>query len=148
MTNQMITCHSLKHYSIILIGFFILLLYNCPTAYSQSQSQLEDAILGTWVSDPDQGGNTKWVFTNDGKTKIYYKGTLNESYTYELSRDTVQCGIDMSKRLHQFPDTSFLTLTNVQTGKKKCYAVYGFDEKRLTVRLFGSSNLLHFIRQQ
>jgi len=115
--NQMITYHSLKHYSITLIGVFILLLGNCTTAYSQNQTgdmitQAHEDIIGTWLSA--EGENTKWVVT-DSQIKTYYKGQLNDTFTYNISREPNHCGYDVSDRLEKYPSESILVLTRAFT---------------------------------
>ena len=113
------------------------------TAYTQNQSQY--SIVGTWISDP--GGLAKWIFTSDGKTKTYYKGELNDTFTYSISRSPIHCGYDVSDRLEKYPHESILTLTNIQTNKKRCYYC-NFDDENLILNYFANSDFLHFKKQK
>lgn len=150
MTNQMTMFHSLKRYSIILIGIFAFFLGSCKTAYPQNETgdvvtQAQEDILGTWVSA--EGGNTKWVVT-DSQIKTYKEDRLDKTYNYSILRTANHCGYDVSDRLEKYPWQSILTLNDTQSDKKKCYYIYGINNSHLTLSPFGYASFLSFEKQQ
>jgi len=149
MREQLSISQFLNHFGIIFIGMAVVVFCSCKTTYSQNKTsevvtQAQQDFIGTWIST--ESGNTKWVVT-DSHLKTYYKNELNETYNYEFSRESVQCEVDMSKRLEKYPWESILILADVQTEKIKCYHVYGLDQKVLSIRPFGNSTFVSFEKQ-
>lgn len=104
-----------------------------------------DPIVGTWINTNDS--NVKLVFANDNKEKVYYNGELLSTYTYDVTRDPVQCGVDMSERLQENPGESILVETNTQTNEKNCELVYNLTQEYLSLSSFGHSEISLFKKQ-
>jgi len=104
MTNN----NFLEKYSATLI--LIIAILFCSYEMVNAQSTPEEAIIGTWISQPD--GNSKWVFTSDSTAKIYLNGELKKIFTYKISNTSPQCGINVQKFIDNHPQALFLELTN------------------------------------
>ena len=128
--------------TIAIIGSIIFLIIISAFIYNDQNNP----IVGTWVSTQDS--KDTWVFTSDNQAKSYYDDELLDTYTYKVTRDPVQCGVDMHETLDRYPSESILVLTNTQTNKQKCDLVYKLDEQFLTWRPFGYPHISHFKRQQ
>lgn len=117
---------------------FSLLLILCSSAFIQNQP-------ATWISQPD--GNSKWVFSSDSTTKIYLNGNLEKSFTYSISGADMHCGYNVHDYLTKHHNMKVLELSDVQSDEKKCYFIFGLNQEHLSLRYFGSKDLLFFKRQ-
>jgi len=134
----------MKNFGIAMMAVIVLTF--CSSSSAIKRNQPSDAIVGTWVSKPD--GISKWVFTNDSKTKIYLEDNLKDTFTYSISGTNLHCGYDVHEFLERHHNMKVLELSNVQNEEKKCYFIFGLNQEHLSLRYFGSTDLLFFKRQQ
>jgi len=132
-----------------LFSYSISVFLICQPTYSQvytndTVQQAYQDIVGMWISAEED--NSKWA-VKENHIKTYYENELENTYTYQISIGKIHCGYDMSKRLEKYPWESILILTNIHTNKKKCYHVYGLDQKVLSIRPFGNSTFVSFEKQ-
>jgi hypothetical protein len=122
----------------LLIPFFVSLFIVSSLVLVQCNQKVP--IKGTWISQKDH--NSKWVFTKDS-TKMFYSNELQFTFTYKISDTSPQCG----QKVKTGPHLTFLSLKNVENGRRQCYYINGLTDSTLSLSPFGRSNILFFRKQ-
>lgn len=97
-------------------------------------------IIATWISEDDI--NYKLEFKNDGTCIEYYGSLVTDTFNYNISNITPQCGI--SVLVDQEQETSYLQLVN-SDGSTYCYEINGVGEL-LSLTKVGTAELSIFFK--
>ena len=104
--------------------------------------QDEQLILGDWFEEDDV--KSKLTFKVDGICDQYYDGELKNSYQYNISKTSPQCGYEVSSN----PELSYLQWTDTQElNDKWCFNIYSLTDSVLNIGLLGTGDIGIYIRQ-